>query len=215
MLVIAAVTSWIALSPGVEWRSGDGLQVVRVSPPAKVDVSSGPPRTGAEWRKHAKGVAATNGAPLVCAKRRASNPELRSVLVLRPGSPGLPPFTIVDLDLSGAEATISMYGCAMQGVRLIRAPGESVWRAKPKKWAESALAIDRQGRLLLVYSAVPVTMPAFIDALLKSDLDVVRAMHLEGGPGASMSLVSGKLQLDLHAADTPVALPNALVVYGM
>src|SRR5262249_43007310 len=121
-LLILAAAPWVPLSNGVEWRSTDGFQVIRVSPPASLEVGSGDRRGGG------KAVAAINasmfqldgrtsaghlhGGSLV--NQRAWNPDYQSVLVFRPAHPGLPPFTIVDLDQSGSKETIAQYTCAVQ-----------------------------------------------------------------------------------------------------
>lgn len=225
LCVIAAAPAWVSLAKGVEWRSGP-LQVVRISPEAKLSLGSGERRTAAEWSRETKAAAVINASMfqkdlrtasghLQCGKlvnQRAWAREFQSVLVFQPKVDGVPPFTVVDLDQSGAQETIAKYDCVVQNLRLVKAPGNSVWRAEPRKWAEAALALDREGRLLFVFSRTPVTMPAFIDALLKSDLGIVRAMHLDGGKEASLSLHSGKLQLDFVAEDGPVELPNVLLV---
>jgi hypothetical protein len=225
-LLLLAATDWVVLAPGVEWRSDDGLQIVRVGAPATIDVASGERRTAAEWARQTHAVAVTNASMFLGDLRTSAghlhcggltnqpawSGDYQSVLAFRPLVPGLPPFTVIDRDQSGAAQTLSRYGCAVQNLRLIRAPGEGVWRAPPRRWAESALALDRSGRLLLVFSKKPVSMETLIDRLLTSDLQIVRAMHLDGGPEASLSVHAGMTQLDLTAGREPVALPNVLVV---
>ena len=222
---VLAAAPFVPLGKGVEWRSGE-LQVVRISEGAQLELGFGERRTAAEWSRATHATAVINAGMfekdrhtasghLECGghvNQRAWAREFQSALLFRPNAPGVPPFTLVDLDQSGARETLAKYDCVVQNLRLIKAPGQSVWRAEPRRWAEAALALDRQGRLLFVFSAKPVTMPAFIDALLNSDLDVVRAMHLDGGKEASLSLRAGTLALDLVAEDGPVALPNVLLV---
>ena len=225
--LILAASPWVPLSTGVEWRTVDTFQVVRVSSSARLDVAMSERRTAAQWIRATKATAVINASMfqndqktsaghLHCGKRmnqRAWSNDYQSVLAWSPSSAALPAFTVIDLDQAGAKETLGQYACAVQNLRLIRAPGESVWRAPPKKWAESALALDRHGRLLLVFAKAPLSMDVFIDRLLKSDLEIVRAMHLDGGPEASLSLQSGRLQLDFTAGDEPVALPNVLLVF--
>ncbi|MBK7863068.1 MAG: phosphodiester glycosidase family protein [Archangiaceae bacterium] len=225
-LVLAAASSWVVVSDGVERRTLDGLQLVRVSAPATLDLGSGERRTAAAWAREQGARVAFNASMfqtdlrtstghLHCGKRvnqAAWSRDYQSVLVFRPLAAGLPAFTLVDLDQSGAKETIAKYDCAVQNLRLIKAPGESVWQSAPRRWSEAALALDRQGRLVFVFSQRPVTMPDLIERLLKSDLELVRAMHLDGGPEASLSLRSGGAWLDFTATDEPVALPNVLLV---
>src|SRR5439155_18226285 len=66
--------------------------------------------------------------------------------------------------------------------------------APPRKWSEAAVAQDKEGRVLFVFSRAPFTMTEFNRKLVT--LGVVRAMHLEGGPEASLS-VRGAVKQDL------------------
>jgi hypothetical protein len=133
-----------------------------------------------------------------------------SVLAFRPIDETLPPFTIVDLDQSGARETLEKYQCVVQNLRLIRAPGENVWQPTHRKWPEAAAALDRQGRLLLIFSPTPLSMNVFADRLLGSDLELVRAMHLDGGPPASLTVKVGPTIVDYPSSQEIV--PNVLLV---
>src|SRR5262249_48553900 len=117
LLVLAAASSWVPLSKGIEWRNQDGLQVVRVSPDARLDVRMSTRRTAAEWLVASKAPAVINASMfqndgrtsaghLHCGalvNQRAWPNEYQSVLAFKPASAALPPFTIVDLDQSGAK----------------------------------------------------------------------------------------------------------------
>lgn len=238
-LLVLTAAVWQPVSLGVEWRSmplvpgAEPLQVVRVTPGTGrlslglASETRGGRRTAAQWRKREKAVAVINASMfqndlrtsaghLHCGahvNQAAWSSLYQSVLAFGPRDATLPEFTLVDLDQSGAKETLAKYDCVVQNLRLIRAPGESVWRAPPRQWAESALALDRAGRLLLIFSRTPVSMDELVKKLLASDLEIVRAMHLDGGKEASLSLKAGALQLDFVAADGPVELPNVLLVH--
>ena len=64
-------------------------------------------------------------------------------------------------------------------------------------WSEAALAQDRHGRLLFLFSRSPLTMHDFNIRLLALPLGVVHAQHLEGGPEASLSIHVPGLDIDL------------------
>jgi hypothetical protein len=113
----------------------------------------------------------------------------------------------------------------VQNLRLVRAPGENVWQPTHRKWSEAALALDKDGRLLLLFSRKPISMDLYAKALLGSDLNVVRAMHLEGGPEASLSLRTKAEQVDFNGSfetgfvendkvAAQQAIPNVLLVLG-
>src|SRR6185295_19174021 len=95
--------------------------------------------------------------------------QYQSVLAFRPKDEKLPAFTMVDLDQSGAHETLEKYDCLVQNLRLIRAPGESVWQPTKRKWSEAAEALDSEGRLLLLFSRNPISMDRYAQALLLSD----------------------------------------------
>lgn len=85
----------------------------------------------------------------------------------------------------------------VQNLRLIRHPGENVWPVNRRRWSETALASLEDGRLLVVFSRTPLTMRDFNERLLGLGLGVRAAMHLEGGPEASLSIHGGGVEVDL------------------
>ena len=103
----------------------------------------------------------------------------------------------VDLEKAKLPPGLDAYDVVVQNLRLIAAPGRNVWGASDRKWSEAALAIDGSGRLLFLFSRVPFTMKAFNERLLATSLDVRQAMHLEGGPEASLSIHGGGVNIDL------------------
>lgn len=122
-----------------------------------------------------------------------------SVLAFGPRRPDLPPARILDL-LPGTRPRLDGYRVVVQNLRLIKESGgrgRNVWSEQPRRWSEAALAADRQGRLLMVFCRTPFRMFRFNRLLLGLDLGIVRAMHLEGGPEASLSIHAGGVDLDL------------------
>ena len=100
----------------------------------------------------------------------------------------LPHFHIFDLDETPMSAIQARYEGAVQNLRLIKRPGENRWPPKEKRWSEMALAEDKKGRMLFVFSRSPYSMHVFNEILLGLPLGVVAAQHLEGGPEASLFL---------------------------
>lgn len=125
----------------------------------------------------------------------AWNKRYESALVIGPRSGDRPSATLLDLDAPGMRAEAGRYRTIVQNLRLIRGPGESVWKRSARRWSESAIGLDRSGRLLLLFAREAHTMPAFNARILR-ELDVVRAQHVEGGPEASLSIRSGVLDAD-------------------
>jgi hypothetical protein len=106
---------------------------------------------------------------------------------------------MLDLDTPGARERADDYDNVIQNLRLIKAPGQNVWAAQPRRWSEAAVAMDQKGRVLFVFSRTPHAMVDFNRILLSLPLGVVQAMHVEGGPEASLSL-RGKVKLDLNGS---------------
>ncbi len=115
----------------------------------------------------------------------------RSAMAINPGAKPL------WLDLGGAHERMDDYDIVVQNLRLITADRKNVWAPSDRRWSEAALAIDRQGRLLFLFTRAPWSMHDFNDLLLKLPLGVAGAMHLEGGPEASLSIHVPGLDLDL------------------
>ena len=126
--------------------------------------------------------------------------KYKSVLAFGPNRAGLPPAAMVDLDTPGAEAGLAAYDTVVQNLRLIRAPGRGVWSKQERRWSEAAVAADRAGRILFIFSRRPHAMQELNDTLLALPLGITSAMHVEGGPEASLSIHAGGVDLDLNGS---------------
>ncbi len=123
-----------------------------------------------------------------------------SALAFGPRKKGLASAVMVDLDQPGAKKRLASYRVVVQNLRLIKAVGGrgvNVWRDRPKRWSEAALAADNKGRLLFVLCRSPFRMAVLNKLLLGLPLNIVRAMHLEGGPEASLTIRARGVKLDL------------------
>jgi hypothetical protein len=79
----------------------------------------------------------------------------------------------------------------VQNLRLIKAldgKGQNVWQDQTRRWSEAAVAVDDRARVLFLFSRTPYSMAEFNRQLLKLPLGIQRAMHVEGGPEASLSI---------------------------
>ncbi len=216
------------LAPGVEYavfefvpnpEVGDGrLHVVRLDRNARLKtvlssaegVSN---RTAGQWADGLGLVAAINlgmfetdyrsNVGYCRAGTHENNPiwnKYQSVLVFGPRRNGLPQFDLLDLDSPGARERASDYENAIQNLRLIKGGGVNVWKPSARKWSEAAVALDGRGRLLFLHTRTPLTMHDFNGRLLKLPLGIIRAMHVEGGPEASMSIRTAEVSLDLSGS---------------
>ena len=202
----AATAQWRTLQPGVEYAQISTLHVVRIDPArAKVRAAMSsqeniPPQTTAAWcrRKNLAvainlGMFQTDGRSNVGYLRQGkhvNNPRwngYQSILAIGPGARWF----------EQKPPDEAKYDLVVQNLRLIAPPGKNVWSPTPRRWSEAAIAMDSHGRLLFLFSRVPYAMPDFNRLILGLPLDITRAMHVEGGPEASLSIHAGNVNVDL------------------
>jgi hypothetical protein len=212
--------SWRSLQPGVELgqieRGGGIVYVVRIDPArarlrlALASEAKSPPRTAREWCR-VEGLAVAINAGMFQSDQRSNVGYLRngrhlnnrrwndyrSVLALNPADASQPPIRWLDLTGAAPPKQTDGYGIVIQNLRLIADHRRNVWSPSAKRWSEAAIAIDDHDRLLFIFSRVPYTMRDFNQLLLDLPLGVTRAMHVEGGPEASLSVHVPGLDLDL------------------
>jgi hypothetical protein len=224
---VATPASFRSLGPGVEYGTfvidakparGDGLlHVVRVDPQrATLDLAcaseaGGGARTAAEWSKERGFVAAINAGMYMddhrtnvgYLRRRTHlnnprwNPKYQSVLAFDPVEKTLLPAVIIDRDAPGAKERIEKYRSVVQNLRLVKGDGVNVWVPNGRRWTESLVAMDRRGRILFAFTRTPLEMSDLVGRLVALPLEVTHAMHVEGGPEASLSVHGEGVGLDL------------------
>ena len=75
-----------------------------------------------------------------------------------------------------------------------------MWGKQERRWSEAAVAADKEGRILFVFSRRPYSMQELNEKLLGLPLGITAAMHVEGGPEASLSIHAGGVDLDLNGS---------------
>jgi hypothetical protein len=124
----------------------------------------------------------------------------KSALAFEPAKQTIPAALMVDLDASDAKERLADYGAVVQNLRLIRAPGHGMWGKQERRWSEAAVAMDKQGRVLFIFTRQPYSMAELNAKLLALPLAITAAMHVEGGPEASLSIHAGGVDLDLNGS---------------
>jgi hypothetical protein len=224
--IVEGQPSWRVVAKGVEYAAvalgpptplGDGiLHVVRIDPKmaalrAYMASEAGErARTAREWCE-AKGLVATINLGMyqtdmksnVGYARKGTHLNnrgfnaYRSYLGFDPRRSDLAPVVFLDGEDPDVRSVLSEYGTAIQNLRLIRAPGINVWEKQDKRWPEAAIAEDGEGRVLFLLTQTPFSMWEFNRQILAVALGIRRAMHVEGGPEASLSICSRSLELHL------------------
>ena len=225
-----AALVWKALQPGVDYAvSGwgdqrgagdDRLHIVRIAPgqaalrAVMASAGDGQARTAGAWcRERDLAVAINLGMYRDDHRTNVGHahdpqhvnnprwvPSYKSALAFGPTGPHLPPAILVDLDAPESRPRLARYGTVIQNLRLIRAPGRGVWTQQPRRWSEAAVAIDGAGHVLFVFSRAPHSMREVNEKLLALPLGIAAAMHVEGGPEASLSIHAGGVDLDLNGS---------------
>ncbi|MBI5511672.1 MAG: phosphodiester glycosidase family protein [Deltaproteobacteria bacterium] len=225
--VVSQVLAWRPVAGGVDYGTlrlpptpagGDGLlHVVRVSPGAArlrlfaISGAGGEAKTARAWCDAERQLAVINAGMFEADARTHSGylrigahvnndarpKSYKAALLFDPRRPGLPPFQLVDVNPAVPDLRWESYDSVSQNLRLIRGEGRGAWKENGRRWSEAAVAQDRQGRLLLLFTRTPFSMAELNLRLLHSPLDIVRAMHVEGGPEASLSVRGDGISLDL------------------
>lgn len=227
LLLAASPVEWRPVAPGVEYASlvletkptsGDGtLHVVRIDANvASLDLglaseNGGTLRTAREWCDDKGFVVAINAGMYDTdyssnvghlrhgekVQRKAWNPTYQSAFVAQPRKKGVPAAQLLDLDATAGRAPAAQYGLVVQNLRLVKGKGESVWKPNGQPWSEAAVGVDEKGRVLFLFSRTPLEMATWNERVLALPLGLQRAMHVEGGPEASLSIQTKDFSLHL------------------
>ena len=117
-------------------------------------------------------------------------------------SAGVSRFRIFDLDAPGVtlQGILKDYASVVQNLRLVKRPGRNQWDQQERKWSEAALGEDRDERILFIFSRAAFSMHDLNQKLLASDIGLVAAQHLEGGPEAQLYLHAGETKLEMFGS---------------
>ena len=127
-------------------------------------------------------------------------PKYKTALAFGPTNNLAPKVLMADLDDAHDRERLADYETVVQNLRLIRAPGRGVWAQQDRRWSEAAVALDKGSHVLFVFSRYPYSMKELNDILLSLPLGITAAMHVEGGPEASLSIHAGGVDLDLNGS---------------
>lgn len=224
--LLLSLATWQSLGPGVEYRSFEldaptphphPLHVVRIDP-KKAILELGLASREGEGKRTAGAWADTKGWAVAInagmfqtdhlsnvghlsagAHRNHAQwrPDYHSLLAFRPRGGEGPRALLVNRPRFGEVQKV--YTHLVQNLRLI-GDRRNRWTRQKKRWSEAAVASDDRGRVLFLFTRAPYSMYVFNHLLLKLPLGIVNAMHVEGGPEASLSVRSPQLKLDLHGS---------------
>jgi hypothetical protein len=231
----AREASWKELEPGMDLARFEDVTVLRVDPARwelKLACTTGRDpkanRTPRAWAEQEGFAAAANAGMfatdylthigfLGCGDDVQSSRvnQYQSAAAFSPKRKGLPPFRIFDLDVTPLADVQKDYACVAQNLRLVKRPGENRWKPQERRWSESALGEDAEGRILFIHAREPRTAHGLNELLLELPIGLVAAQHLEGGPEAQLFVRAGGTTLELAGSregGSGWPIPNVLGV---
>jgi hypothetical protein len=112
--------------------------------------------------------------------------NLKAVLAFNPKDGSQPSIRLIDTTCDDFVGLKEKYNTFIQGIRMINCRQQNVWGNEEKSWSIAALAIDKNGNVLFIFTRSPFMVHDFIDIILALPLSVYNAVYLEGGVEASL-----------------------------
>jgi len=115
------------------------------------------------------------------------NPAYGGFLAFDPRDPDHPPAVLAGRDCEGFELADlrRRYRSVLQGYRLLDCGGAAQSWADPKLYSAAAVALDREGRVVLIHTGRAWRMSEFAN-WLATDRQLAGAIFVEGGPEAGL-----------------------------
>lgn len=165
-------------------------------------------RTARDWARREKLVAAINAglflkdnktsAGMMRAGSRVNNPSLNrwgAVLSFDPRSRRLSRARIVDRRCENFAAIRKRYRSFLQTFRMLTCNGRTTFKPSDRRWSIAALAIDKRGRVLFLFSEAAFSLWEFSQNLRRLPLGIKRAMYLEGSSDAQFYARAGGVEV--------------------
>lgn len=192
-------------------------------------------RTAPAWAKDAK-LAAVINASMYGEDRRsvgmlvsgpvtnngADNHKFGGFFAWDPVNAGAPPVVSAGRDCAGfdLDRLRKEYRSVVQNYRLLDCERKPIAWQDPKLFSAAVLGTDRHGNVVFIHARTPYSMTELAKILAEPELDLDTAMHVEGGPEASLwvagavaemgSFETGFLADDKN--DTFWSIPNVIGV---
>ena len=145
----------------------------------------------------------------------------KAVLACNPVSRDVPDVQIIDMECQNFSRLMHKYNSLIQNIRMVSCEQKNVWGKQKERYSLAALAMDKSGNVLFLFSESPCTVHAFINMILQLPLSIKNAMYLEGGSPAALYLKSDDYVLEKNgiyetgekngsSLSLPRALPNVI-----
>ncbi len=131
----------------------------------------------------------------------------KTILAFNCNNDTVPQFKIIDVTCDDFVVLSQNYGTVVQSIRMISCRGNNVWSQQDRKHSTTAIGIDSQGRILLIYCWFAYSTYDLNNILLQLPIDIDRAMYTEGGTLAQLHVNNVE---KLH--NRGWAIPNVIAV---
>jgi len=207
----------VIVAPMKSTVSDSKLTVVRIDPAVRslkllsASEVGGAKRTAAQWAQEFHLSVVVNAAmfdieePQLKARYlmknfdHINNPTMgaqSAFLAFNPVDGTVPPVQIIDRRCQDLPSLQNKYHTLIQSIRMVNCKQMPTWKPQPLRWSMVAVAIDKQGRVLFVFTRSPYTVRDFIDMALSLPLGVRNMMYLEGGPETSLFVSAGGVKVE-------------------
>jgi exopolysaccharide biosynthesis protein len=122
--------------------------------------------------------------------------NLKAVLAFNPKDGSQPPVRLIDTTCDDFAGLKEKYNTFIQGIRMINCRQRNVWGNEEKSWSIAALAMDKNGNVLFIFTRSPYMVHDFIDIILTLPLSIYNAIYLEGGVEASLYVSAGGFEME-------------------
>jgi len=124
------------------------------------------------------------------------NSTYKAVLAFNRVNDDVPEIQIIDLKCQDLEKLKPKYQTFIQNIRMISCNQENVWSKQNKRWSLAVLGVDKEGKVLFIFSEAPYSGYDFNHILLSLPISIFNAMYLEGGGEASLYFSGNGFVLD-------------------
>lgn len=232
------VDRWLAPTPSSTGLGDRCITIVRIDPKRfalelHTAQAEGGSRTVPVWAKDAS-LAAVINASMYGEDRRsvgmlvgggvvnngADTKKFGGFFAWDPVDPTAPPFVSTGRDCAGfdLDSLKKRYRSIVQNYRLLDCARNPIAWQDPKLFSAAVLGSDRKGNVVFIHARTPYSMTELGKLLATPELDLETAMHVEGGPEASVyvqgtvsemgSFESGFMSNDDNASFWPI--PNVI-----
>jgi hypothetical protein len=135
--------------------------------------------------------------------KRINNGRLNrnnAVLAFNPVDSGVPEIQIIDRECQDFESLKGKYQTLVQSIRMVSCEQQNVWSPQATGWSTLAIGMDKNDRVLLIFSQEQYSVHDLVEILLSLPISLYNAMYLEGGPQASVYLSTQNATIEKHGS---------------